>query len=224
MKKMTLIISLFFALGLKAQGDDTMHVYHHKVIEVVNKEFIKQYNYLKPRVVKVYPYALYAADALDQIENDVESIKRRRKRNKHYRLSYKALKESFKYAMLDLYISEGQILMKLIGRETGMTVHQIVKKYRGIKDAMVFNLMGKMFEQNIKEKYVKKDNYVLEYIIREIELGKIKLTDPKIITKKDFKAENDRIKANKKKRKKINKLRKKQLKIDNKNKRKALKK
>ncbi|MFK8044300.1 MAG: DUF4294 domain-containing protein [Crocinitomicaceae bacterium] len=184
---------------------------HIKPIEVVDAEFQKQYKYLKPRVIKVYPYALYAANVLNQLEGDLQSIEKRRKRNKHCKISYKELKSNFKYAMLDLYISEGKVLMSLIGRETGSTVYDIVRKYRGKDDAMVFNLMGKMFEQDIKAAYIKKENYVLEYIIREIEDGKIIIkSKPKLITKADFKEEEKRLKEKKKRYKALVKKRKKE--------------
>ena len=191
------------------QESDSMPVYYHKPIEVVDSNFIKDYNYLRPKVIKVYPYAMYAADMLDKIENDLSSIKRRRARHKFCKISYKSLKEDFKYAMVDLYRSEGRVLMKLIGRETGMTVFEIVSKYRGRKDAMMFNMMGKMFEQDIKAKYIKDKEYVLEYIIREIQDGKISLADPKLITKAEYKIQEEKRKsirkANKKKAKALKK-------------------
>ncbi|MDX1349141.1 MAG: DUF4294 domain-containing protein, partial [Putridiphycobacter sp.] len=103
----------------------------------------------------------------------------------------------------------GKVLMNLIARETGSTVYDIIKKYRGVDDAAVFNLMGKMFEQDIKATYIKSEHYVLEFIIREIEAGKIQIdTDPKLVTKADYKAEEARLKANKKKNKQAQKKQK----------------
>ncbi|MFK8039371.1 MAG: DUF4294 domain-containing protein [Crocinitomicaceae bacterium] len=223
MKKFALILCLFLSSSLFAQNEDTtLNAIYYKPIEVVDVDFLKQYKYLKPRVIKVYPYASYAANVLDEIENDLVSIERRRKRNKHCKLSYKQLKKDFKYAMLDLYVSEGKVLMDLVARETGSSVYDIVKKYRGSDDAMVFNLMGKMFEQDIKKKYKKKDNYVLEYILKEIEDGKIQIDSrPKLITKADFKAEEKRLKANRKKYKALRKERDKLAKKIKRKKRKA---
>lgn len=223
MKQLILLVIIFFNLNLIAQsGDTTLNAFYHKPIEVVDGDFIKQYKYLKPKVIKVYPYATYAANELDIIENNLTSINRRRKRNKHCKISYKQLKKDFKYAMLDLYVSEGKVLMLLVSRETESTVYDIVKKYRGADNAMVFNMMGKMFEQDIKKKYSIKDNYVLEYILKEIESGKIKIeSKPKLITKADFKAEGARLKANKKKYKALRKERDKLAKKLKKKKRKA---
>jgi hypothetical protein len=201
MNKLLFLLSFYILNSGFSQVEDTLLPRTHiKPIEVTDKNFAKEYRYLKPRVIKVYPYAMYAANLLDELEKDLASIEKRRKRNKHCRISYKDLKEDFKYTMLDLYISEGKVLMNLIARETGSTVYDIIKKYRGVDDAAVFNLMGKMFEQDIKAPYIKSEHYVLEFIIREIEAGKILIdTDPKLVTKEDYKAEEARLKANKKK-------------------------
>lgn len=212
MKKLLFLSFLLLSGTSFSQTEDTLLPRTHiKPIEVTDKNFERDYKYLKPKVIKVYPYAMYAADLLDELEKDLVSIEKRRKRNKHCRLSYKELKEDFKYAMLDLYVSEGRVLMSLVARETESTIYDIIKEYRGVDDAAVFNLMGKMFEQDIKAEYVKSENYVLEFIIREIEEGKIKIdAKPKLVSKADYKAEEARLKAQKKKFKALKKQKKKQ--------------
>jgi hypothetical protein len=161
---------------------DTLKTVISKPIEVKDQDFLNQYRKLKPTVVKMYPYALYAADLLDQMSNNLESITKRRAKHKFLKQSYKNLKADFKYVILDMYISEGQVLMKLIARETGTTVYDIIKKYKGRKDAAMFSLIGKLYEQNIKVPYNPQKEYVIEAIIKDIESGKIKMNN-KIVTK-----------------------------------------
>jgi len=198
---------LFCSFSIFSQNiiheNDTIPQYLGSTITVVDKDFQRLYKRYKPIVLKVYPYALQSADLIDQMNNDLESIKKRRKRTKFLRKSYKQLKTDYKYVFLDMYVSEGKILTKLIARETGMSIHQIVRKYRGKTDAVMFNLMGKMFEQDIKSPYTPKKEYVLEAIIRDIESGKIKFNDSeKTIDKTTYKIK----KTEAKKRKKINHL------------------
>ena len=183
--------------------NDTLLQYYGSPVTVVDKDFQRLYKRYKPIVLKVYPYALQSADLIDQMNNDLERIKRRRKRNRFVKHSYKKLRSDYKYVFLDMYVSEGRILTKLIARETGMSIHQIIKKYRGKKDAAMFNLIGKMFDQDIKAPYETKKEYVLEAIIRDIESGKIEFDDAvKTIDKTVYK----RKKAETKKRKKQNTL------------------
>lgn len=208
-------IFLTFVLSLScfsfSQTNDSLKTVLGKEVGVIDKKFLNQYRYYKPIVVKVYPYALYAADLLDKMNNDLESIEKRRKQNKFLKKSYKTLKTDFKYVLLDMYISEGQVLMKLIARETGMTVYEIIKKYKGFKDAAMFNLMGKMYEQNIKESYNPKKEYVLEAILRDIKSGKIQFND-KVETfhKEGYKQKKKESKAYIKKNRKKNRQRKKE--------------
>lgn len=179
--------------------NDTLPQYLGSTVTVVDKDFQRLYKRYKPIVLKVYPYALQSADVIDQMNNDLESIKKRRKRTKFLKKSYKQLKTDYKYVFLDMYVSEGKILTKLIARETEMSIHQIVKKYRGRKDAAMFNLMGKMFEQDIKSPYNIKKEYVLEAIIRDIESGKIAFNDSVVtIDKTSYKTKKSETKQRKK--------------------------
>jgi hypothetical protein len=211
MKTILLPLILLFSSLTFAQTNDSIKTVLGKEVGVIDQQFLKQYRYYKPIVLKVYPYALYAADLLDKMNNDLESIEKRRQRNKFLKKSYKTLKTDFKYVLLDMYISEGQVLMKLIARETGMTVYEIIKKYKGYKDAAMFNLMGKLYEQNIKENYNPKKEYVLEAILRDIELGKIQFNN-KVETfhKEEFKEKKKATKEYTKKNRAKNRQRKKE--------------
>lgn len=204
MKKILLII--FFGLILKSysQEKDTMPVYVSAPVTIVNKDFIKEYNRMKPKVIKVYPYALYAADLIDKMNNDLVSIEKRRKQKKYCKESYANLKEDFKYVLMDMYTSEGKLLIKLIHRETHMTVFDIINTYKGKKDAMMFNLLGNVWGQDLKSTYDIKKDYVVERIIKDIESGKLIMNHKvETFTKEEYKEEKKetkkRIKSNKKK-------------------------
>jgi hypothetical protein len=157
----------------ETESKDSLMSYQGEVVEVRTKAFMNEYNRLKPIVLKVYPYALSSADILDEMNNELEKISKRRKRTSFCKRSYKNLKEEFKYVFMDMYTIEGQVLTKLVARETGMPIFEIIKKYRGTKDAAMFSLMGKMFDQNIKDEYDYEKEKVLEAIIKDIEKGVI---------------------------------------------------
>jgi hypothetical protein len=200
------------------ESKDSLMSFHGDVVEVRTKNFMIEYNRLKPIVLKVYPYALSSADILDEMNNELSKIEKRRKRTKFCKRSYKTLKEEFKYVFMDMYVSEGQVLTKLVARETGMPIFEIVKKYRGTKDAAMFSLMGKMFDQNIKEQYDSKKERVLEAIINDIEKGYIHFDNTahkldKTTFKKNKKDHQKKVKSNHKKskaRKKANKKKQRQ--------------
>ena len=208
---LTMSSNLIFGQNI-VHPNDTLPQYYASPVEVIDKEFLREYNRLKPIVVKVYPYALGSADILDEMNSDLESIKKRRKRNKFCKVSYKKLKHDYKYVFIDLYPSEGRVLIKLVSRETGMTLYDILNTYRGQKDATMFNLMSKLWDQDIKSDYNPKKETVLETIISDIQSGKIKFNSTtKTLDKQTYKDQQLQSKQNKKVNHKKSKERKKKL-------------
>lgn len=199
-------------------NNDTILDYESPAVPIYNKEYMRKYRRTKDLVKKVYPYALYAADLLDEINNDVTSIEKRRRKKKFYKAAYDDLKEDFKYVILDMYTSEGQMLLKLVHRETGMSVYEIASKYRGKKNAELFALMGKIWDQDIKSEYDPKGaDKITEHVIQDIENGIIPFDDEvHLKNKEEFKEANqehkERVKANKQRRKAYEKKRKEQAK------------
>jgi len=205
MKTIIVLIGVWVGVTSFAQGvfpfpPDSMPEYTSIEIPVYTQDYMRQYNQLKKTIVKVYPYALHAADMLDQINNNVASIEKRRKQNQYLKDSYQDLKDEFKYAFYELYTSEGIMLMKLVHRETGMTVYQIAELYRGKKNAEIFEVMGKLWDQDIKIKYdpVGKDR-IAEHVIRDIQNGIVPFNDDvMVLNKEQYKIEQQKDKERKK--------------------------
>ncbi len=213
MKKYSLIIALFcFASSygqiiIPSDHPDSLKMYESVPVPIYSKNYMNQYNRFKRIIVKVYPYALYASDVLYQLEEDSEEINKKRKKKKFYKQAYKGLKDDFKYVMLDLYTSEGKMLMKLVHRETGMSVYQIAEKYRGKKSATIFNAMGKIWDQDVKITFDPLgEDKIAEHVIQDIESGIIAFDDKVVTVDKELYKENQRaykkrIKENKKRQK-----------------------
>lgn len=216
MKKLGFIFVML--IGVTSYGqfiipteDDSLKMYESDPVPIYSKDYMRQYNRFKRIIVKVYPYALYASDVLYQLESDAENLARERKKKKFYKQAYKDLKTDFKYVFMDLYTSEGRMLMKLVHRETGMTVYEIAEKYRGKKNAAVFNAMGKIWDQDVKIKYdpIGTDK-IAEHVIQDIESGLVPF-DSKVVRvdrdqyKQNKKDHDRRIKENKKRRKQLKK-------------------
>jgi hypothetical protein len=187
---------------------DSLRMYESEPVQIYTKDYMRKYKRYKRLILKVYPYALYASDMLYQLEADSEEIGRKRKKKKFYKSAYKDLKGDFKYVFLELFTSEGRMLMKLVHRETGMTVHDIASKYKGGRSATVFNIMGKIWDQDVKIKWQADGEDVIgEHVIQDIESGKIVFNEKVVRVDKDQykinkKAHKKRIRQNKKKRKK----------------------
>lgn len=176
----------------------------------VPSDFHNQYRNALRRVRRVYPLALEAARVIDSLENELQNIDKNRQQRKLMRQTQKSLKNDFKFLMKDLYISEGKVLTKLIYRETGMTVTEIISKYKNGVEATLYSGMAGFFEQDLDAKYYPKtEDFILECVITDIKSGKVAF-DPNfvIVSKTEFKEqkEKDKIRSKEYKRNKKERL------------------
>jgi hypothetical protein len=113
---------------------------------------IRYYN-LKRKTLKVYPYALLASKRLEKLNSRLSLIKTRDQKKKYARVVERFMEKEFSNELKKLTRSEGQILIKLIYRETGLTVYKLVKKLRNGFRAFSYNSLAKIFDISIKTQY-----------------------------------------------------------------------
>lgn len=183
----SLIIYLFYSYCLDAQ-QDTMKVLQMPEVHV-DKDYASKYKRILRRVKKVYPLALYAAKKLKEIDAEIAEAPSKRKQKKIAKNEHKDLKEDFYYVIKDLYIEEGKLLMKLIHRETGLTVSDIIKKYRGNLKAEVSESLGKIWEQNLDVKYDPSgEDWIIEQVIQDVLSYRVIIDfEPHLLTRTEFK-------------------------------------
>jgi len=119
------------------------------------RDYVAEYKFrrLKRHVTKVYPYAKEAGRIIDEINTITADITKKRKQKKYLKKLEKDLKATFEDELKKLTISQGKILTKLLHRETGLTTHQLIKKYKNGLSAGVYQLVGKRFGYNLKKGY-----------------------------------------------------------------------
>ncbi len=118
-----------------------------------SKEARRRYYILRRKVIKVYPYAVLAGDKLDSLNLRLMDIKKKRKRKKLIKRYQKFLEEKFEPELRELTRSEGQILSKLIYRETGLSVFDLIKEYRSGWSAFWWNATASWYDIDIKKPY-----------------------------------------------------------------------
>lgn len=195
--------------------DSTRFIQTYDNLPVV-QNFKGKYRIALRKVRKVYPLALRAAELMDSLDMVMEETPRRGKQKKAARQTSKELKEDFKFLIKDLYISEGQILTKLIYRETGLTVKDIIKTYKNGFEASFYSSMGKLFEQDLEATYnpeTDPEDFILECVILDIQNGVVEFDDSvPTMDRAEFKEKKKEARQNKRKNKKKAKAVKKQLK------------
>ena len=145
----------------------------YKPVKFENNQERIDYFVLKRKVLKVYPYAIMASERLTKLNTRLEKIKSKRKRKKYTKMLEKFLQDELTAELKRLTRTEGQILVKLIYRETGSTAYSLVKELRNGFRAFTYNTFAKMFKISLKEEFnplsVREDLFI-EDIIRKSEL------------------------------------------------------
>ncbi len=118
-----------------------------------NDEARRRYYRLKKKVYKVYPWAVLAGTQLDTLNSRLNRIDKKRKRKKYIKEFQDYLEKEFEPELRKLTRSEGQILCKLIYRETGMTAFDLIKDYRSSWKAFWYNTTAYFYDISLKMEY-----------------------------------------------------------------------
>ncbi len=113
----------------------------------------RKYLILRRKTRKVYPYAKLASERLSTLNERLEGIGKKRSKKKYIKRLQKYLEEEFTAELKKLTRTEGQILVKLIHRQTGITMFELVKEYRSGWRAFWYNNTAKIFKISLKKEY-----------------------------------------------------------------------
>ena len=164
----------------KIEGDsvfkkeiDLKEVIVYKPVIFADNQERLDYFVLKRKVLKVYPYAKMASERLAKLNDRLDKIKSKRKKKKYTKMLEKFLQEELTAELKKLTRTEGQILVKLIYRETGLTAFSLVRELRNGFRAFTYNTIAKVFKISLKEEYdplnVREDLFI-EDILRNSSL------------------------------------------------------
>ncbi|MFI2743262.1 DUF4294 domain-containing protein [Zhouia sp. PK063] len=143
------------------------------------KSFVEKRKYyiLKIKTLKVYPYAKLAADRLIQLNERLERIHSKSEKRKYTRIVQRYIEDEFKERLKKFTRTEGQILVKLIYRQTGITAFDLVKELRSGWKAFWYNTTAHLFDISLKEEYnpevVEEDYYIEDILQRAFSSGQL---------------------------------------------------
>lgn len=163
-------------------GDTILHKYLETVVVVDQapewlvekrkreKKDREAYQRLRYNVYVVYPYAVMAGIILQDIDSVLQSLNSKVAKKEFKRRKENELNRKFKGELENLSISQGQILVKLIARQTGKPCYVIVKELKGGFNARIFQGMALLFDNNLRNTYdAAGDDAAIEQIVQEIE-------------------------------------------------------
>ena len=150
--------------------------------EKMDPEARKQFLILQNRVYKTYPYAKLASERLSNLNKGMANLKTNKEKKRYFKIVENYLSDEFEAKLKKLSRKQGQILVKLIHRQTGTTTYELVKNLKSGWKAFWSNTAASMFDINLKTKYAPFDvneDYLIETIlVRAFDSGRLQNQNP----------------------------------------------
>lgn len=125
------------------------------------------YRRLKYNIYKVLPYAKYASERYEKLQRSLATTSDKKRQKRMVDTCETEIKDLFKKEIENLTISQGEILIKLIDRQTGNTSFQMVKDLKGGLKAFMYQSVARIFGHNLKETYDPNEEHDMEAILQE---------------------------------------------------------
>ena len=114
---------------------------------------VVQYNRLIRDVKRTLPFAKEVAQIIIETYEYMETLPDHQSKQKHLEKMEKHLKEVYTPKMKKLTRNQGQLLMKLIDRETNSSSYHIVESFMGSFKAFTYNMFAGLFGNSLKKRY-----------------------------------------------------------------------
>ena len=135
---------------------------------LINKKKLRYY-ILRRKTIKVYPYAKLAAERLVELNDSLQYITKKRQKKRYTKKVQKYIEGEFSEELKKLTRTEGQILVKLIHRQTGTTAFNLVKNLRSGWRAFWYQTTARAFKINLKREFHPEEvqeDYLIEDILQ----------------------------------------------------------
>ena len=99
-----------------------------------------------------------------------------KERKEFMKIAEKEIEQEYGEQLKKMTFSQGNLLIKLVDRETGSSSYALVKELRGSFRAFFYQTFAKVFGYDLKAEYDPKNNKrdnLIERVVRAIELKQI---------------------------------------------------
>lgn len=130
----------------------------------------RAYILLKRRVFKVYPYVDSVSSIILEADGALKGMRKKRLSRRYSRKLQKKMMRRFSEQITSLTRKEGVVLSKIIYREFGLTVYDLINKYRGSFQAFFWQKLAKLYDGNLKSTFdpsTNKEDFFIDHIISE---------------------------------------------------------
>ncbi|MBX7142804.1 MAG: DUF4294 domain-containing protein [Chitinophagales bacterium] len=162
-------------LPLVVVGNDSFPTCTLQEVVVVSKRVFKdqadqyRYNRLRDNIVTVYPYAKEAGTIFSEINDQLAQIDKKKERKRFVKQKEKELDMLYENSLRNLTVTQGDLLVKLIARETGLTVYELISEFKNPFSAFYWNKLSAFYGYSLKQQYDPQEQRDIEMIVRSIE-------------------------------------------------------
>ena len=123
-------------------------------------------------VKKTLPFAKELTKEMQVADYQLALLPDEKARRKWWKQHEKYLFKKYENDFRHMTASQGQMLMKLMDRESDRTSYDIIKHYRGKASANFWQFVAKLFKNDLKEEYDADDkDRIVERVINLVEAG-----------------------------------------------------
>ena len=168
------------AVELQVKDNDTFYLAHMHNIYVYpkltfsNKQQERFYWKTVRDVKKTLPFAKILTQEMIFADKQLAKIADQKKRKQWWKKYEKYLFKKYEQDFRKMTASQGQMLMKLMDRESDRTSYEIIQHYRGQASANFWQFIAKLFKNDLKEGYDAEDkDRIVERVINLVEAGQL---------------------------------------------------
>lgn len=129
----------------------TIYIYPQIIFN--NKDEYIKYLKLVRDIRKVLPIANMINDLIIETYEYANTLPNARAKKKHMKAVEKGLKEQFTAQMKKLTYRQGQILIKLVSRQSNQSSYELIKAFMGSFKATTYQIFAKTFGSTLKVEY-----------------------------------------------------------------------
>lgn len=141
-----------------------VYIYDYRIFKSAEER--AKFNRLRYNVLKVLPYAMFARDRYARLQQELDAAKSKKEQRRLVKNCETEIKDMFNREIKNMTISQGEILIKLIDRETGTSSYEMVKDLKGNFSAFFYQSIARIFGHNLKNRYDPQEDRDIEAIIR----------------------------------------------------------
>ncbi len=168
------------SLMVRVEQGDTLYlaflhdVYVYPPMRFKNKRQERFYWKTVRDVKKTLPYAKMITQDMAYADAELAKIQDPKERRRWWREYERSLYRKYEKDFRGMYASQGQMLMKLMDRESDRTSYELIVQYRGKASANWWQFVAKLFRNDLKEEYDATDkDKIVERVITLVEAGQL---------------------------------------------------